>query len=53
MDSTTVIGPKVRKGFVSSVAYNHLDALHTLMDALGIPVYPGDSIKAKSMVDFF
>jgi hypothetical protein len=50
---TTVIGPKVRQKFVSNVAYNHLDALHTIMDALGIPVYPGGSGKAKSMVDFF
>jgi acid phosphatase len=50
---TTVIGPKVRPKFVSNVAYNHLDALHTIMDALGIPVYPGASAKAKSMADFF
>jgi hypothetical protein len=50
---TTVIGPKVRPKSVSNVAYNHLDALHTIMDALGILVYPGASAKAKSMADFF
>lgn len=50
---TAVIGPKVKRGYVSQTPYSHPDTLRTIMDALGVRVYPGKSAKAKDMVDFF
>ncbi len=50
---TTVIGPRVKHGFVSQAAYSHPDLLRTIMDALGVHAYPGKSAKAKDMTDFF
>jgi acid phosphatase len=50
---TTLVGPKVRKGFVSQQPYSHSNALRTIMDALGVRVYPGASAQAAPMADFF
>jgi phosphatidylinositol-3-phosphatase len=50
---TTVIGPKVTPQFVSTKAYTHFSTLRTIMDALGVQVYPGGSATANDMSDFF
>lgn len=50
---TTVIGPNVKKGYVSQTAYSHSNTLRTIMEALGVNVYPGASGQAAPMSDFF
>lgn len=50
---TAVIGPNVKHGTVSSTLYKHENALRTMLDALGITVYPGASSSAADMTDFF
>ncbi|HTC48962.1 MAG TPA: alkaline phosphatase family protein [Candidatus Aquilonibacter sp.] len=50
---TAVIGPNVKAGHVSSTAYKHENALRTILEALGIPSYPGWSSTAAAMSDFF
>lgn len=50
---TAVIGPKVKPGSVSNIYYRHESTLRTMLDALGISVYPGASATAPDMADFF
>jgi phospholipase C len=50
---TAVIGPKVRPGVVSSTPYKHENMLRTILDALGVSVYPGASSSVADMTDFF
>ncbi len=50
---TAVIGPKVKPGFQSALPYRHENALRTILDALGVHVYPGASATAGDMSDFF
>ena len=50
---TAVIGPKVKPGTVSSTMYKHENMLRTILDALGITVYPGASSSVADMTDFF
>jgi phospholipase C len=50
---TAVIGPKVKPGSQSAALYRHESALRTILDALGVTVYPGASSTAASMSDFF
>jgi hypothetical protein len=50
---TGVIGPNVKAGHVSDIAYKHENALRTMVDALGIQSYPGWSASAADMADFF
>lgn len=50
---TGVIGPNVKTGFVSNVAYKHENTLRTILDSLGITTYPGLSASAADMSDFF
>src|SRR5579864_5058799 len=40
---TAVIGPNVKPGIKSGTFYKHENALRTILDALGITVYPGAS----------
>jgi phosphatidylinositol-3-phosphatase len=47
------IGPRARKGFKSTVFYQHQNALRTMMDALGIKSYPGAAAGAAGMADLF
>lgn len=49
----TIIGPKVKPGFVSNTLYHHENALRTILDALGIANHPGASATAVPMLDFF
>jgi hypothetical protein len=50
---TTVIGPHVKRGFRSALFYRHENTLRTILDALGVHVYPGASATAVDMSDFF
>ena len=50
---TAVIGPKVTPGTVSSTLYRHESTLRTILDALGVSVYPGAANTAPDMTDFF
>ena len=50
---TAVIGPNVKSGYVSNIAYKHENALRTMLDALGIETYPGWSAGVADMSDFF
>lgn len=50
---TAVIGPQVKKNFISTAAYQHQNTLRTVLDALGITTYPGASATANAMTDFF
>ena len=50
---TALIGPNVKRGFVSSSYYQHQNALRTILDALGITTYPGGAATATDMSDFF
>ena len=50
---TAVIGPKVKPGSTSSTLYRHENTLRTMLDALGVKVYPGASASAADMTDFF
>jgi phosphatidylinositol-3-phosphatase len=50
---TAVIGPNVKTGYVSNIAYKHENALRTMLDSLGISTYPGWSASVPDMSDFF
>ncbi len=50
---TGLIGPNVKPGIVSNVAYKHENALRTMVESLGITTYPGWSASATDMSDFF
>lgn len=50
---TAVIGPNVKPGHVSNVAYKHENTLRTMLDALGIETHPGWSASVPDMSDFF
>lgn len=51
--ATLVIGPKVKRGFSSSVFYTHQDLLRTICDAVGLATCPGNGATGTSMTDFF
>jgi phosphatidylinositol-3-phosphatase len=50
---TAVIGPNVKRGFQSNAPYKHENTLRTILDALGVTVYPGAASTAADMADFF
>jgi hypothetical protein len=49
---TAVIGPNVKRGYVSNAPYKHENTLRTMLDALGIETHPGWSANAVDMSDF-
>lgn len=51
--ATLVIGPKVRRGFKSTVLYHHQNLLRTVCNALGFSSCPGAGASAQPMADFF
>jgi hypothetical protein len=50
---TGLMGPNVKPGHVSNIAYKHENALRTMLDSLGLQSYPGWSATAADMSDFF
>lgn len=51
--ATVVIGPKVLRGFKSSVRYQHPNILRTMGEALGLTTFPGTAATSAAMADFF
>src|SRR3954462_5589776 len=51
--AAVVVGPKVKRGYKSSVFYQHQSALRTVLKALGISTYPGASGTVSSFTDIF
>lgn len=47
------IGPTVAPHTVSSAPYKHENMLRTILDALGVNIYPGAAATAADMSDFF
>jgi phosphatidylinositol-3-phosphatase len=50
---TAVIGPQVLKGVKVGTHYRHENTLRTVMELLGLSVYPGASSSASPMNEFF
>ena len=50
---TALIGPNIKSHYVSGSYYQHENTLKTMLQALGITTYPGDSANASAMSDFF
>lgn len=50
---TTLVGPNIKSGYVSNIAYKHENTLRTMLDSLGIETYPGWSASVADMSDFF
>jgi acid phosphatase len=50
---TAVIGPNVKRGSRSATYYKHENTLRTILEALGVNVYPGASSNVAPMSDFF
>jgi len=50
---TGVIGPKVLRGIKDSVHYRHEHTLRTIMQLLGLTLFPGASANASPMNGFF
>lgn len=49
---TILVGPSVKKGFVSNSFYQHPSILRTMCDAVGVPCM-GDAAGAPPMAEFF
>ncbi|HJX82801.1 MAG TPA: alkaline phosphatase family protein, partial [Candidatus Angelobacter sp.] len=49
----TIIGPKVKRGYVSKTFLQHQDTLLTILQALGIAARPGYTSIATGMAEFF
>lgn len=51
--ATLVIGPNVKKGYLSTVTYHNENVLATVCAAMGLHPCPGAAHKAAPMADFF
>src|SRR3954447_5958226 len=51
--AAVVVGPKVKRGYKSTVFYQHQSALRTVLKALGISTFPGTSASVSSFTDIF
>lgn len=51
--ATLVIGPKVRKGYQSTITYHNENVLATVCAAMGLSPCPGAAQTAAPMADFF
>jgi hypothetical protein len=49
----TIIGPKVKRGYISNTFLQHQDTLLTVLQALGIGARPGYTSIATGMAEFF
>jgi phosphoesterase family protein/List-Bact-rpt repeat protein len=49
----TIIGPKIKRGYVSNTFLQHQDTLLTVLHALGIAARPGYTSIANGMAEFF
>lgn len=51
--ATLVIGPKVKKGYLSTITYHNENVLATVCAAMGLATCPGAAQTAAPMADFF
>ena len=51
--AAVMVGPHVKKGFQSTVLYQHQNILRTALDVLGVTTYPGAASTAVDMADLF
>lgn len=51
--ATIVAGPKVKRGYKSTLLYQHPSLVKTILEALGVGSYPGAAASAPAMSDFF
>lgn len=51
--AAVVVGPKVKRGYKSTLLYQHQSLVHTVLKALGITGYPGAAAGAPAMNDLF
>jgi hypothetical protein len=51
--AAVIVGPKVKKGFKSTLIYQHQNILRTVLNALGVSTFPGSAATAHSMTDIF
>lgn len=51
--ATIVVGPKVKRGYKSTLFYHHQSLLKTVLKALGLGSYPGGLASAPAMNDLF
>jgi acid phosphatase len=51
--AAVVVGPKVKRGYKSTMFYQHQSLLHTVLKALGVASYPGAAAGVPAMNDFF
>ncbi|MBV9622443.1 MAG: hypothetical protein JOZ14_00515 [Acidobacteria bacterium] len=51
--AAVVVGPRVKRGYRSAVFYQHQSTLKTVMQALGLPNFPGVAPGATPMNDMF
>ena len=52
-DPVVLVGANVKSGFKSKVFYQHQNLLKTILVGLGINKFPGATLVAKPMFDFF
>ncbi len=48
-----VISPKAKRGYQSSITYQHPSTLRLILKGLGVTVYPGAAASAPDMSEFF
>ena len=51
--ATLVIGPRVKRGYQSTITYHNENVLKTVCAVMGLAPCPGAAKKAKPMADFF
>ncbi len=51
--ATILIGPQVKKGYVSTSLYQHESTLRLICELLGVPELPGNAAGAPRMTEFF
>ena len=47
------ISPKAKRGYQSSITYQHPSTLRLILKGLGVTVYPGAAASAPDMSEFF
>lgn len=51
--AAVVVGPRVKRGYRSTLFYQHQSVLRTALQALGVSSYPGAASTAQAMNDLF
>ncbi len=51
--AAVIVGPRVKRGYKSTLLYQHQSLLRTVLTAVGVGSYPGAAAGAAAMNDFF